>query len=188
MRNYIFLLLLLVGLMACSTGPPSTEIPDVVSSEAVSADNQNLFLAIFLDALLTGESQLDAGHIVAKETSKATPFYQMPEVSGRYGDLVISVDEMNNENRLYASLSVGYQEESESTTGSHPSDDIFSIILGFSLDNWMPLILSIIAVFRIVVRLTPSTKDNDIFAWIEKLFTAIPNLKKGGGTHVPLDN
>jgi len=52
-------------------------------------------------------------------------------------------------------------------------------------NNWLELLLGLMAFAKIVVNLTPSEKDNKIFDWIDKLIDVfIPNLKKGGGKHL----
>ena len=45
-------------------------------------------------------------------------------------------------------------------------------------------ILGFLGIVEIIVRLTPSEKDNAYFAWFSNLLDSIiPNFKKGGGTH-----
>lgn len=54
----------------------------------------------------------------------------------------------------------------------------------FLLENWGALLLGLLAFIELIVRLTPTQKDNSIFNWIVTLINAIlPNLKKGGGTY-----
>lgn len=49
--------------------------------------------------------------------------------------------------------------------------------------NWA-YIVGALGIIEIIVRLTPSEKDNAYFAWFSNLLDSIiPNLKKGGGTH-----
>lgn len=51
-------------------------------------------------------------------------------------------------------------------------------------DNWLPLVLALIALAEVVVNLTPSKKDNSILLKIKNLLGMfIPNVKKGGGKH-----
>lgn len=53
----------------------------------------------------------------------------------------------------------------------------------FITDNWGKLMLAIFAFADVVVRLTPSVKDNSILNWAVNLFGLIfPNKKSGGGT------
>ena len=53
----------------------------------------------------------------------------------------------------------------------------------FLLDNWGALLMGLLTFAEVVVRLTPSEKDNSIFNWLYAFITAfVPNLKKGGGT------
>ncbi len=54
------------------------------------------------------------------------------------------------------------------------------------MDNltWQEIVLAVVAVFEVIVRLTPSEKDNTILAkiiWV--LNKIIPNRKKNGNTH-----
>lgn len=54
----------------------------------------------------------------------------------------------------------------------------------FIAENWQALLLGLLAFVKVIVNLTPSEKDNKVFAFIDKFIdTFIPNLKKGGGTH-----
>jgi hypothetical protein len=42
---------------------------------------------------------------------------------------------------------------------------------------------AVLSVAKIVVNLTPTEKDNNVFQLVDKVFNLIvPNLKKGGGT------
>ena len=51
-------------------------------------------------------------------------------------------------------------------------------------ENWVELLLGLMAFAKIVVNLTPSEKDNKVFDWLDKLIDVfIPNNKKGGGVH-----
>jgi hypothetical protein len=51
-------------------------------------------------------------------------------------------------------------------------------------ENYIPLLAGLIAFAEVIVRITPSEKDNSILKKItDILFFFIPNLKKGGGTH-----
>lgn len=43
----------------------------------------------------------------------------------------------------------------------------------FLLDNWGELIIGIMALAKVVVNLTPTTKDNQVFGWIDTLISAI---------------
>jgi hypothetical protein len=50
------------------------------------------------------------------------------------------------------------------------------------LRNWLELLLGLLAFIEIVVRLTPTKRDDSIIDWIHKLLSAIiPNKIKGGG-------
>lgn len=43
----------------------------------------------------------------------------------------------------------------------------------FIIENWASLILGILAFAKIVVNLTPTEKDNQIFGYLDILITAI---------------
>ena len=49
-------------------------------------------------------------------------------------------------------------------------------------DNLTPLILAIMALLEVVVRLTPTKKDNTVLEVVQRIISIfIPNRKKGGG-------
>jgi len=51
-------------------------------------------------------------------------------------------------------------------------------------ENWQVVVLALIGLAEVIVKLTPTEKDNSILKKIlDLLFFFIPNLKKGGGTH-----
>ena len=53
----------------------------------------------------------------------------------------------------------------------------------FVTNNWIELLLGVLAFVEIVVRLTPTKKDDSAFKWIKSLLNfIIPSLKKGGGS------
>jgi hypothetical protein len=53
----------------------------------------------------------------------------------------------------------------------------------FILTHWAELLLGLLAFLKVIVNLTPTTKDNKIFEWLDNIINFfIPNLKKGGGT------
>jgi hypothetical protein len=53
----------------------------------------------------------------------------------------------------------------------------------FLLSHWAELLLGLLAFLKVIVNLTPTTKDNKIFEWLDNIINFfIPNLKKGGGT------
>ena len=55
--------------------------------------------------------------------------------------------------------------------------------LDIILENWGLVLVALMAFVKVLVNLTPTTKDNQIFGWIDTIFNAIvPNYKKGGGT------
>ncbi len=111
------------------------------------------------------------------------------EVPGNFTDLVISIDDLKEENRLYASLSCFPQdgvavEEDISSEVENSEADSGSNILDFLISYWAVLIIAFMAFLKVIVNLTPSAKDNQVFSWLDSLFNAfVPNYKSGGGTH-----
>tara|TARA_R110000823_G_C15824807_1_gene489668 strand:+ start:259 stop:435 length:177 start_codon:yes stop_codon:yes gene_type:complete len=51
-------------------------------------------------------------------------------------------------------------------------------VLNFLMANGAELLLSILAVARIVVRLTPSVVDNKVFGYLDDLFAFVFNNNK----------
>ena len=52
-------------------------------------------------------------------------------------------------------------------------------MLDFLIKNWIPLFWGLIAFIEIIVRLTPSQRDNSIFNIIKRILDLIiPNIKK----------
>ena len=43
----------------------------------------------------------------------------------------------------------------------------------FIIDNWAPLAIAALAFAKVVVNLTPTEKDNQVFGVIDKIITAI---------------
>jgi len=51
--------------------------------------------------------------------------------------------------------------------------------------NWEVVIFGLFGFAEVIVRLTPSEKDNSILNFLKKMFEFIlPNLKVGGGKHI----
>jgi len=46
-------------------------------------------------------------------------------------------------------------------------------MIGFLLSNWGELLVTIMAGVKVVVNLTPTTKDNAIFAVLDRIITAL---------------
>lgn len=52
-------------------------------------------------------------------------------------------------------------------------------VLDFLVANWAELLLGLLAFVKIVVRLTPTLKDDQVFGLLDKLLEGfVPNLKK----------
>lgn len=43
----------------------------------------------------------------------------------------------------------------------------------FLLANWAELLIALMALAKVVVNLTPTTADNQIFGWVDTLINAI---------------
>jgi hypothetical protein len=67
------------------------------------------------------------------------------------------------------------------------SPEAYTNIGKFLLANWLATLVLLLGIVEVVVRLTPSEKDNSVFnfiyGWIDRF---IPNLKTGGQTHPPV--
>ena len=51
--------------------------------------------------------------------------------------------------------------------------------MNFITENWLELLIGLMAALKVVTNLTPSNKDNQIFGWLDKVIDAIvPNYKK----------
>lgn len=52
----------------------------------------------------------------------------------------------------------------------------------FIQEHWVALLLALLAFIEVIVRLTPTEKDNRIFTIVKNIIDFfIPNRKKGGG-------
>lgn len=51
----------------------------------------------------------------------------------------------------------------------------------FLLLNWGELLIAIMALAKVVVNLTPTEADNQVFGWIDTLITAITGNRKSNG-------
>jgi hypothetical protein len=57
-------------------------------------------------------------------------------------------------------------------------------MLEFIGQNWLELLIGLMAFIKVITNLTPTEKDNKMFSWIDSILnTIIPNYKKGGGQH-----
>lgn len=49
----------------------------------------------------------------------------------------------------------------------------------FLIENWIPLVIALMAFAKVVVNLTPTESDNQVFGIIDTIINAlIPNRKK----------
>tara|TARA_R110000787_G_C13349350_1_gene438971 strand:+ start:28 stop:201 length:174 start_codon:yes stop_codon:yes gene_type:complete len=57
-------------------------------------------------------------------------------------------------------------------------------MLEFITQNWLELLIGLMAFIKVITNLTPTETDNKVFSWIDSILnTIIPNYKKGGGEH-----
>jgi len=51
--------------------------------------------------------------------------------------------------------------------------------MNFITENWLELLVGLMAFIKVVTNLTPSNKDNKIFGWLDTMIdTFIPNYPK----------
>tara|TARA_R110000751_G_scaffold6325_1_gene27118 strand:- start:796 stop:969 length:174 start_codon:yes stop_codon:yes gene_type:complete len=57
-------------------------------------------------------------------------------------------------------------------------------MLEFIGQNWLELLIGLMALLKVITNLTPTENDNKVFTWIDSILnTIVPNYKKGGGEH-----
>jgi len=57
-------------------------------------------------------------------------------------------------------------------------------MIDFILTNWLELLVAVMALMKVIVNLTPTEKDNQVFSYIDKLINAVvPNKNKKGKKH-----
>tara|TARA_Y100001973_G_C5200366_1_gene337189 strand:+ start:2116 stop:2301 length:186 start_codon:yes stop_codon:yes gene_type:complete len=57
-------------------------------------------------------------------------------------------------------------------------------MIDFILNNWLELLVAFLALVKVVVNLTPTEKDNQVFTYIDKIINSIvPNKNKKGKKH-----
>lgn len=60
----------------------------------------------------------------------------------------------------------------------------FFIMIEFVTKNWIALLTGLVALIEVIVRLTPTKKDDSIFNFLKKLFDfLIKNRRHDGGVH-----
>jgi hypothetical protein len=60
----------------------------------------------------------------------------------------------------------------------------FELLWLFIVSHWAELLLAFLGFVEVIVRLTPTEKDNAWFNWIKQIIDAlVPNRSKYGGTH-----
>jgi len=54
----------------------------------------------------------------------------------------------------------------------------------FILNNWLEIVVALMAFIKVITNLTPTTTDNKVFEWMDKIINLIiPNYNKKGGKH-----
>ena len=57
-------------------------------------------------------------------------------------------------------------------------------MIDFIQSNFLELLIAVMALLKVVVNLTPTEKDNQVFTYIDKIINAIvPNRNKKGKKH-----
>ena len=57
-------------------------------------------------------------------------------------------------------------------------------MIEFIYNNWLELLIAVMALVKVITNLTPTDKDNNIFGWIDKLINiVVPNYNKKGKKH-----
>ncbi|OUW18619.1 MAG: hypothetical protein CBD18_02465 [Opitutales bacterium TMED158] len=49
---------------------------------------------------------------------------------------------------------------------------------GFIADNWVALVVGLLAFIKVIVNLTPTETDNQVFGWIDTLINAVISDRK----------
>tara|TARA_R110002167_G_scaffold235584_1_gene440819 strand:- start:258 stop:419 length:162 start_codon:yes stop_codon:yes gene_type:complete len=50
--------------------------------------------------------------------------------------------------------------------------------MNFILENWAELLIAVMALAKIVVNLTPTDKDNQVFGWLDALINKVVTDKR----------
>tara|TARA_R100000963_G_C4636187_1_gene100252 strand:- start:25 stop:201 length:177 start_codon:yes stop_codon:yes gene_type:complete len=57
-------------------------------------------------------------------------------------------------------------------------------MIDFILNNWLELLIAVMALIKVITNLTPTENDNKVFGWIDKVINVfIPNYNKKGKKH-----
>jgi len=57
-------------------------------------------------------------------------------------------------------------------------------MIDFILNNWLELLIAIMALIKVITNLTPTETDNKVFGWVDKIINVIiPNYNKKGKKH-----
>ncbi len=77
--------------------------------------------------------------------------------------------------------------KAQADTGIYAASDIVEAgtLWGILKANWGKFLLILLLLVEYFVRATPTERDNSIFNWVKKILDLlIPNLKKGGTSHL----
>jgi hypothetical protein len=54
----------------------------------------------------------------------------------------------------------------------------------FILNNWLEIVIALMAFIKVITNLTPTEDDNKVFSYMDKIINAfVPNYNKKGGKH-----
>ncbi len=57
-------------------------------------------------------------------------------------------------------------------------------MIDFISENWLELLIGVMALVKVIVNLTPTDSDNKVFSYIDTIINAIvPNYNKKGKKH-----
>lgn len=157
MKNFVLFIILIVGYIGCVASVPPP-------------DNEKATI-----------------EVVKENSALVALFNQVQEVPGKAADLVISVDQLKEENRLFASLSVAPQDEPEP-----PDIDIAEVMnvpgKDEPIDNWINWGLKIgaLLVFEIIQRRRKTEKSWSILGMLYRAFNTMVKDKAADGGNLEI--
>jgi len=174
---FSFLIFMVVVVCMYAAPPPHSEMPDQFQVESIIPSDNMLISDI---NLLTNDVAREVNNIgyEVMESWVNTPSADDPTF------LIISVDMLDIDNSLLASLTAFGNDSYPQSEDPGTVEEDTGGIADFVKSNWIVLIIGFMTFLKVVVNLTPTTKDNQVFSWIDSIFNLfIPNYKAGGGTH-----
>lgn len=96
----------------------------------------------------------------------------VPEVAA------IIVQKVNAPRLQAAGVGAGLYDDAYETTDEVKGEDVIKPPLELLKSNWAEILFGLLALIKIFVRITPGVKDDQIFAWLDKLINLIiPNFQ-----------